>query len=66
MKRREAYARGWLVLLGLAALTAVEYGLAVTTAAVVPLMLVGLLKAFLILEYFMHVSRLWSPAEGEH
>ncbi len=66
MERRTAYARGWLVLAGLAALTAVEYGIAVTTAAVVPLMLVGLLKAWLILEHFMHVSRLWNPAEGEH
>ncbi len=67
MERRTAYLRGWVVLGGLAALTAVEYGIAVSSGAVVPLLLVGMLKALLILEYFMHVSRLWAPADqGEH
>ncbi len=60
------YVRGWVVLLGLAALTAIEYGIAVTSAAVVPMLLMGMFKALLILEYFMHVSRLWSPEEGDH
>ncbi len=61
------YMRGWVVLVGLAALTAIEYGIAVTSAAVVPMLLVAMFKALLILEYFMHVSRLWSPSEeGEH
>ena len=59
-KRSAAYRLGALVLLGLAVLTIVEYGFAVTWASAVILLLIALFKAGLIVNYFMHVSRLWS------
>ena len=59
-KRSAAYRLGALVLLGLAVLTIVEFGFAVTWASAVILLLIALFKAGLIVNYYMHVSRLWS------
>ncbi len=58
------YRTGVIVLLGLAVLTAVEYFLAQVGGLAVPLILVGVFKAALILEYFMHFSRLWGEEGG--
>lgn len=65
-----AQARGVRVILLLAVLTLAEYGVAVglaasTVALVVLLTAVALLKAWLIVVYFMHVTRVWQ-GEGEH
>jgi hypothetical protein len=59
-KRTAAYRLGALILLGLAVLTLLEFGVAVTWASAVILLLIALFKAGLIVNYFMHVSRLWS------
>lgn len=59
-KRSAAYRVGILVLIGLAVLTAVEYMLAINWSSVVLLLLIGLFKAGLIVQYFMHVTRVWS------
>ena len=59
-RRSAAYRVGALVLLGLGVLTIVEFGVAVTWASAVILLLIALFKAGLIMNYFMHVSRLWS------
>ena len=50
---------------GLAVLTALEFWAAVSlTTVVVPvLVVIALVKAWLILDYFMHISRLWSAEE---
>jgi hypothetical protein len=59
-KRSAAYRLGALILLGLAVLTVVEFGIAATWASAVILLLIALFKAGLIVNYYMHVTRLWS------
>ncbi len=63
-----AQARGVRVILLLAVLTLAEYGVAValaasTVALVVLLTAVALLKAWMIVMYFMHVARVWQGEE---
>lgn len=60
-KKSADYRRGILTLLVLAALTAGEFWVsAVTNGSVVFLFIIGLIKAAIILQYFMHISHLWS------
>jgi hypothetical protein len=59
-KRTAAYRLGFLVFVGLAILTIVEYIIGVTWAAVVILLIIALVKAGLILQNYMHVSHVWS------
>jgi hypothetical protein len=59
-RRAAAYRLGALVLLGLGVLTAVELWVANALGATVILLLLGMFKAGLILQYFMHVRRLWT------
>lgn len=54
-----AFRQGIAVLIGLALLTGLEYWISVATASVVFLMLIAMVKAGLILNYFMHLSSLW-------
>ncbi len=55
---------GWVVFLWLAVLTAVEFIVAVTVDANLPIMVViALIKAGLIVYYFMHVLRIWRGEE---
>lgn len=58
--RVRAYRRGLLVMLGLLALTAVEFALAQVSGSAVPLLIIGLAKAALIVQYFMHIYLIWS------
>jgi hypothetical protein len=59
-RRSAAYRLGGMVLVGLAILTAIEYGFALALPSIVALLILGLFKAGLIMQYFMHVSTLWS------
>ena len=62
--RRAAYRQGFLVLVGLAVLTGLEFVVAqLTNGSPVFLMILALLKAGIILQYYMHVRRLWSEEE---
>lgn len=63
-EKASAYELGGTVLLGLAVLTAAEYALGVQAISVVALFIVALIKGGMILNYFMHVTRLWSDEEG--
>ena len=55
---------GWVVFLWLAVLTAVEFIIAVTIDANLPIMIViALMKAGLIMHYFMHLLRIWRGGE---
>jgi cytochrome c oxidase subunit IV len=65
-KRAAAYRRSIIVALILAALTVVEYYAAVLYPELwIVLVLLAIAKAALVVNYFMHVSRLWSQSE-EH
>lgn len=59
------YSTGIIIILVLAALTVIEFYVALATHSVVFLMLIAALKAILVIWFFMHVKRLWS-AEGGH
>ena len=58
---------GWLVAFGLVVLTGVEYWIAVSlSGSTFPyLVVIALIKAWLILRYFMHIRQLWR-GEGDH
>lgn len=58
--------RGVLVFTVLAVLTVIEYVLAVNNIPVIVLIVLFLMKAALVLNYFMHFGRLFSSGEGEH
>lgn len=60
VKRSAAYRFGFLVFVGLAALTIVEFVIGITWASAVILLIIALLKAGLIVQNYMHVSRVWS------
>lgn len=61
--------RGMVAIIVLAVFTALEYLVAVaidsTTSVVTLLAVIALIKGVVILEYFMHLSKLWR-GEGEH
>ena len=63
--RRSAYARSALTALVLAALTVIEYFIAIELGSAIFLMLIALIKAMIVVQAYMHVSRLWNPVE-EH
>ncbi|NJN83585.1 MAG: cytochrome C oxidase subunit IV family protein [Caldilineaceae bacterium] len=64
-KRSKAYRTSATVALILAVLTVIEYFIAINMDSAVLLMLIALLKAVAVMNYFMHISRLWTQ-EGEH
>jgi len=65
MSRETELGRGVLVFLVLAVLTGIEYAIAILTQAYGALVALALLKALLVLQFFMHVSRVTS-GEGGH
>jgi cytochrome c oxidase subunit 4 len=63
-KRAAAYRMSVTVALVLAVLTVVEYFAAIYLHSTVVLFLLALFKGVAVLNYFMHVSRLWRQEEG--
>ncbi len=57
--RASAYWRGLLTIVALGGLTWIEFQL--SGGPIFALLVIGLAKAALILQFFMHVSRLWKP-----
>lgn len=56
---------GWVVFAVLAVLTAVEYVIAVEMSKNIPILIgIAIVKAALIVNYFMHIARIWL-SEGE-
>jgi heme/copper-type cytochrome/quinol oxidase subunit 4 len=64
-KRSDEYRITAIVAIALTILTIVEFFIAGYTSSAAILFLLGLIKAALVVYYFMHVARLWS-AEGGH
>jgi cytochrome c oxidase subunit IV len=58
-KRAAAYRLGIITLLILGVLTIVEFFIAVTLESMVLLFIVALVKAAIIVQNFMHITRLW-------
>lgn len=65
-KKGLAFRRGLIVFIGLAILTALEFILAQSAAPSLTLWIVAILKAGLVIHFFMHLSRLFQPDEGGH
>lgn len=62
--KRPAYRQILMVVLALIVLTAVEFAIAIRLeAAAVFLFIIALVKAGLIVQYFMHINRLWRAEE---
>ena len=64
-KRAAAYRLSATVALVLAVLTGIEYFVSQDFPSTVLLLLLGLFKAVAVVNYFMHISRLWRQ-EGSH
>ena len=64
-KKMSEIRRGVLVFLALAVLTAVEFIIGTREAPTIFLWVIAILKAALVLVYFMHITRL-SGSEGGH
>jgi cytochrome c oxidase subunit 4 len=64
-KKKAAYRTGTVIFIVLAVLTAVEYVVGLYPNTSITLFIIALIKAVLIVQYFMHVSKLWSE-EGHH
>jgi cytochrome c oxidase subunit 4 len=63
--RKAAYRQGLYVLIGLAVLTALEFAVAsLLEGSVVFLFVLALVKAGVILQYYMHLDRVWSEEEA--
>jgi hypothetical protein len=59
-----AFRASLTVALILAVATVIEYFVALAHAGAAVLMLIGLLKAYFVVNNYMHISRLWSTEEG--
>lgn len=63
--RKAAYRQGLFVLIGLAVLTAVEFAVAYALeGSAVFLFVLALVKAGVILQYYMHMDRAWGEEEA--
>ncbi len=62
--KNKAYTISAVVAVFLAVVTVIEYVIALYTSSAVILLLLGLVKAYAVVNYFMHISRLWSSEEG--
>lgn len=58
-KKKEAYRLIFVIFLVLAVFTGIEYVVSQTLDSIILLFLIALVKAGLIVNYFMHVYRLW-------
>jgi cytochrome c oxidase subunit 4 len=65
-KKTAAYRQGVMVFVGLAVLTIAEFFVsAATDGSAVLLLIIALVKAGIIVNFFMHIYRLWR-AEEDH
>jgi hypothetical protein len=63
--RKAVYRQGFYVLIGLAVLTALEFAIAIfLVGSVVFLFVIALVKAGVILQYYMHMNRMWGEEEA--
>lgn len=58
------YRTGYIVAIILAVVTAVEYYIAIYFNSFAVMMLLGLVKAYLVVNYFMHIKTLWTEEES--
>lgn len=59
-----AFRTSLMVAAALAILTIGEYFLALVYSGAALLLLLGLVKAYFVVNFYMHISRLWTAEEG--
>ena len=64
-KLKPAYKSGLTIFILLAVLTVVEFALATTLPWAWILFLIALLKAWFVIQHYMHLPRLFKPEQGE-
>lgn len=64
--KKKEWRTGVQVFLGLAALTGVEYWAGVSEWPAFTLWAIAIMKAALVVWFFMHIRRLTNPEEGGH
>lgn len=58
------YRTGYVVAIILAVVTAVEYYIAIQFNSFAIMMLLGIVKAYFVVNYFMHIKTLWTEEES--
>ena len=58
-RKAAAYRLGLITLIILAVLTVAEYFVSIYTGSLILLMIIALIKAAIIVNNFMHITRLW-------
>ena len=58
-RKGAAYRMGLITLIILAVMTVAEYFVSIYTGSLILLMIIALLKAAIIVNNFMHITRLW-------
>lgn len=58
-----AFRTSFIVALLLATFTIIEYFVALAYSGAALLLLLGLVKAYLVVNFYMHISRLWTAEE---
>lgn len=58
-RKAAAYRLGLITLIVLAVMTVAEYFVSIYTGSLILLMIIALLKAAIIVNNFMHITRLW-------
>lgn len=64
VNKSAAFRTSLMVALALAIFTVGEYFLALVYSGAALLLLVGLVKAYFVVNFYMHISRLWTAEEG--
>ncbi|MDX1417891.1 MAG: cytochrome C oxidase subunit IV family protein [Candidatus Promineifilaceae bacterium] len=57
--KKKAFRLGWIIFIALLVLTAIEFFVGVFMNSIALLLAISLVKAALIVYYFMHIYRLW-------
>lgn len=65
-KKAAAYRLGLITLLLMAVLTIVEFFVSIYLGSLVLLFIIAVIKAAIIVQNFMHISRLWRVGEENH
>jgi caa(3)-type oxidase subunit IV len=63
-RKSAAYNQGIIIFVVLMALTIAEYFVSFVPSSTIPLFVIAILKAGAIMQYFMHIYKLWSKGEN--
>jgi len=65
-KKKKAFRQGIMVFVGLAVLTGLEYLVGVSGGWLPAMVVLALIKAALVVWFYMHIVRAFNPESGDH